>query len=143
MRNDFYDIAYEDLLYLQATLHLPFYNNIAVASEQIAEKMLKSVVERINVDCESLLRSHNLRALFDTIRNEYPSCHIDRGKLSMLKDYYFDAKYPGDNFVNVTKEECIDTMYSVINYVHYVRKQMGLECYNITQKPLTNHESEG
>ena len=44
MKNDYYEIAYNNLLYLQATLGLPFYNDIVVLAQQVAEKMLKSVV---------------------------------------------------------------------------------------------------
>lgn len=139
MKNDYYEIAYHNLLYLQATLNLPFYNDIAVSSQQIAEKMLKSVVERVSMESISLMHSHNLRALYDSIRTQYPEPVIDRGALSMLKDYYFDAKYPGDNFVTVTSEECTEclkTMYDVIDYVHIVRKSLGLVCYEIDKKWL-------
>ncbi len=50
MKNEYYSIALGDLEYLQATLHLPYYNNIAIAAQQVAEKMLKSVVELSSVD---------------------------------------------------------------------------------------------
>lgn len=139
MKNDYYYIALEDLQYLQATLHLPYYNNIAVATQQVAEKMLKSVAERVSVDCRHLMRSHNLRALYDLVYNEYPVLPVNRGDLSMLKDYYFDAKYPGDSFVNVTEAECsqcLNTMYEVIDYTNAVRKQLGLECNSTERKML-------
>lgn len=139
MKNDYYEIAYNNLLYLQATLHLPFYNDIAVLAQQIAEKMLKSVAERVNIENLQMMRSHNLRALYDSVRMQYPEPVIDRGALSMLKDYYFDAKYPGENFVTVTKEECaecLNVMYDVIDYVHAVRRALYLECYEIERKFL-------
>lgn len=139
MKNDYYEIAYNNLLYLQATLHLPFYNDIVVLAQQIAEKMLKSVVERVNIENLQMMRSHNLRALYDSVRMQYPEPVIDRGALSMLKDYYFDAKYPGENFVTVTKEECaecLNVMYDVIDYVHAVRKALHLDSYEIERKFL-------
>lgn len=139
MKNDYYEIAYNNLLYLQATLHLPFYNDIAVLAQQIAEKMLKSVAERVNIENLQMMRSHNLRALYDSVRIQYAEPTIDRGALSMLKDYYFDAKYPGENFVTVTKEECAEclkVMYDVIDYVHAVRKALHLACYEIEKKIL-------
>lgn len=52
----------------------------------------------------------------------------DRGVLSMLKDFYFDAKYPGDNFVVVDREiceACLDTMYDCIREVHKIREEFG------------------
>ncbi len=57
----------------------------------------------------------------------------------MLKDYYFDAKYPGDNFVNVTAaecEQCLTTMYDVIDFVHAARNKLGLSCSKIERKLL-------
>ena len=139
MKNDYYDIAYNNLLYLQATLNLPYYNDIVVAAQQIAEKMLKSVAERIAMDSVAVMHSHNLRALYDLAHREYPELNVNRGALSMLKDYYFDAKYPGENFVTVTKEECaecIKIMYDVIDCVHIIRKKLGLSCYEIERKTL-------
>ena len=137
MKNDYYYIAIEDLKYLQATLDLPYYNNISIAAQQITEKMLKSVAERVSTNCEPLLRSHNLRALYDLVYSQYPVMSLNRGDLSMLKDYYFDAKYPGDNSVTVTKAECIqclDIMYGAVDFVHAVRRQLGLGCEKVDKK---------
>lgn len=141
MKNDYYEIAYNNLLYLQATLGLPFYNDIVVLAQQVAEKMLKSVVERVSAESIPLMHSHNLRALYDSVRVQYKEPALDRGALSMLKDYYFDAKYPGENFVTVTKEECaecLETMYQVIEYVHAVRRELNLECYELIKQFLAD-----
>lgn len=46
---------------------------------------------------------------------------LDRGMLSLLKDYYFDAKYPGDTFVTVTKLEAQDCM----KFVDTVKSKVG------------------
>lgn len=61
--------------------------------------MLKLVAERVCVGIEKLMRGHNLRALYDEIHKNEPDFVLDRKQLSMLKDYCFDAKCPGDNFV--------------------------------------------
>lgn len=61
------------------------------------------------------------------------------GALSMLKDFYFDAKYPGDNYVIVdreTYEECLATMYDCIREVHKIREELGLENYSIKERML-------
>lgn len=94
MKNDYYDVAINDLLYLQVTLNTPYYNNIAVNAQQVAEKMLKSVAERVCVGVEKLMHTHNLRALYTEIHKIEPDFILDKGSLSMLKDLYFDAKYP-------------------------------------------------
>lgn len=94
MKNDYYDIACNDLEYLQATLHLKFFNQFAIASQQIAEKMLKSVAEVTCVGIEKLMTTHNLRAIYTEINKVESDFILDKGKLSMLKDFYFDAKCP-------------------------------------------------
>lgn len=142
MKNEYYSIALGDLEYLQATLHLPYYNNIAISAQQVAEKMLKSVVELSSVNCESLMRSNNLRALYDEAFKQFSISPVNRGDLSMLKDYYFDAKYPGDNFVNVTAaecEQCLNTMYDVIDFVHAARNKLGLGCSKVERKLLKSN----
>lgn len=135
--NDYYRIAYSDLLYMQATLHLPYYNQIAVYAQQITEKMLKAIVERVCVEPFKLLTTHNLRALYMEIRKEDEMFILDKGALSMLKDFYFDAKYPGDNYVDVDREtcdECLDIMYSTIEMVNKKREQLGLETFEYEEK---------
>lgn len=67
MKNDYCDIACSDLEYLQATLHLKYFNQFAVAAQQIAEKMLKSVAEVVCVGIEKLMATHNLRAIYTEI----------------------------------------------------------------------------
>ena len=142
MKNDYYDIAYNNLLYLEYTFATNYYNDITVGAEQIAEKMLKSVLELVcdeNDDIDKLLHSHNLRAIYDRIHRECDSFCLDRGHLSILKDYYFDAKYPGDNFVDVTEEECrecIEVMYDVIEQTNDFRKNNCLEIKEIKRKQL-------
>lgn len=129
--NDYYAIAHNDLLYLQATLGTTLYNQIAVQAEQVTEKMLKSVAERYCLGIEKLLGTHNLRAIYDQIHKELPTFTLNRHRLSTLKDLYYDAKYPGDNYVQVSRDdctECLELMYETIDAVVHVRKELGLEC---------------
>lgn len=142
--NDYYAIAYNDLRYLQLTLGTDFYNPIAVAAQQIVEKMLKSIAERVCIGNEKLMCSHNLRALYLEIHSVCPQFVLDKGALSMLKDFYFDAKYPGANYVDVDWEscaECIDVMYDVIEKVHVIRKQLGLPIEEVEVIPLAKPAS--
>lgn len=127
--NDFYSIACNDLFYMQATLHLPYYNQIVVNAQQVTEKMLKSIVERVCVEPFKLLTTHNLRALYTEIHKVDETFVLDKGALSMLKDFYYDAKYPGDNYVDVDKEsceECLQIMYATIAMVNKKREQLNL-----------------
>ena len=136
INNDYYRIACSDLAYLQATLHLPFYNQITIQAQQIAEKMLKSIVERVCVEPFKLMQSHNLRALYIEIYKTDTNFNIDKRALSMLKDYYFDAKYPGENYVDVDKEscnECLEIMYDTIEAVNRKRLELGMDIEEIAR----------
>lgn len=134
MKNDYYAIAINDLRYLELTLNTQFYNNISVGAQQVVEKLLKSVLEQLvpatDSHVDKLMTSHNLRAIYDKIHDVYPTFTLDRRGLSMLKDYYYDAKYPGDSFVTVTKSECeenVQIMYDTIEQVNKFRKENDLE----------------
>lgn len=101
--------------------------------------MLKSAAERVCVGVEKLMHTHNLRALYMEIHKIEPDFNLDKGSLSMLKDLYFDAKYPGDNFVTVTREECnecLEIMYSVIKAVNSLRARYGLPCQEVKERYL-------
>ena len=43
MKNNYYDVAFNDYLYLSVSTNTKFYNQISSASQQVAEKLLKSV----------------------------------------------------------------------------------------------------
>lgn len=137
MKNDYYDIACNDLIYLQNSLNLPLYNQIAVNAQQVAEKMLKSVAERTCVGIEKLMLSHNLRALYDEIHKVEPSFKLDRGQLSILKDYYFDIRCPSDSFIMISQEYCDDAlkiMYDTVNEVNRLRETLCLPIKRFERK---------
>ncbi len=114
--NSYYGIATNDYLYAKAGLtigeEIGNYNSVASLCSQAAEKFLKAVIEFCFADEElvSYLRTHNLRVLVTKIKERYPDANLDSKDCKWLGDFYFDARYPGDNFVLVSKEdaeECI------------------------------------
>ena len=66
-KNDYYDVACNSLYYLQATLGTECYNNMVISAQQVTEKMLKSVAERVCTDVDKLMHTHNLRGIYDAI----------------------------------------------------------------------------
>lgn len=47
-----------------------------------------------------------------------PNLKLDTVGLAYLTDFYFDARYPGDDFYTVSKEEfekCLAIMYDTVN----------------------------
>lgn len=138
MKNNYYDIAYNDYQYLTATMHTDLYNNISVQIEQIVEKLLKSVMEVVCIPCDKqTLNGHNLRKIYLNITKEVVDFELDADALSSLKDLYFDAKYPGENFIEVTEDMCIKytrLMYEVIRVVNNFRVESNLYTYEFEVK---------
>lgn len=88
--------------------------------EQIVEKYMKGVLEQQNsiapFELAKLLKSHNLRILGMKI-NSVLEIKLSLPDLVFLGDFYFDARYPGDNFVTVTPEisaQCREIMENVL-----------------------------
>ncbi len=72
MKSSYYDIACNDLGYLEAIGDTGYYNQPSALCQQIAEKFLKSLVEEVYVgeDITEILRTHSLRTLARAIKNE-------------------------------------------------------------------------
>lgn len=138
MKNSYYDIAHNDYQYLTATMHTDLYNSISVQIEQVVEKLLKSVMEAVCNPCDKqTLNGHNLRKIYLSITKEIEDFDLDTDALSSLKDLYFDAKYPGENFIEVTEDMCIKytrLMYEVIRVVNKFRVESNLYTYEFEVK---------
>lgn len=131
IENSYYDIACNDFMYFCDAISPKYFNQVSAQAQQIAEKMLKSVADLTCVNIEKLMLSRNLRAIYDAIHEEDSEFNLDRRSLALLKDYYYDARYPGDNFVTVTKEEFIDLLnilMDVIQEVETWRSNHDLPC---------------
>lgn len=111
MKNyNYYRIALNDFKYLEYNINIEdedIYNRNAILCEQVTEKLLKHIVERacFKEDYSALLKGHNLIKLYKAIVDEGIDLDLSVNMLRTLKDYYFDANYPGDNFILITKEE--------------------------------------
>lgn len=122
IKNSYLDIAKNDLEYLESVLKTgnQFYNQLAVQCQQVAEKYLKGYLDRVlvNEDITDLLRKHNMKKMASKLNEVYPDLRLDTIGLAYLTDFYFDARYPGDDFYTVSKEEfdkCIAIMYDTVN----------------------------
>lgn len=100
LNNNYYDIACNELGYLQLNLNSEYFNVMTISCQQISEKALKSVAELCTSD-DKIFKSHNLRQINSAIYSEGIDLNLDDADLVYLKDFYFDAMYPGDNFVEV------------------------------------------
>ena len=142
LNNNYYDIAMNDLGYLHIGINSEYYNPMVIMCQQISEKLLKSVVELCCTD-DKLMKSHNLRQLNSALLAVGIDLGLDAPDLSYLKDFYFDARYPGDNFVEVTKQEfnkVLEIMYTIIKAVNNFRRdrELSINDCNIKYPEDTN-----
>lgn len=121
IRNTYIDIAENDLQYLEFVLKTgnTFYNQLAVQCQQVAEKFLKGYLDRtvLEEDVSDLLRKHNMKKIASKLNDMNPGLKLDTVGLAYLTDFYFDARYPGDDFYTVSKEEfekCLSIMYDTV-----------------------------
>ena len=122
IKNDYYSIACNDYRFLLRILDCGFYNQMAVECQQICEKALKSILVCVNPNAKSVINSNNLKQIYSAINEEKDEINLDIAKLALLKDYYFDARYPGDNFTNVSKNEFEIAYLALIDVLNEVNK---------------------
>lgn len=113
--NSYYGMAYNDYCYAKAGMQigeqLGNYNGVASLCSQSAEKYLKAVLEVTFAEGALLLmHSHNLRAITNKLKKAYPQLELSSKDMKWLGDFYFDARYPGDNFVEVNKEDALECL---------------------------------
>lgn len=136
--NSYYGNAINELQYLQSVLqNSQGYNFHAVHAQQISEKALKSVVELVCTDnLDKILKSHNLRMIVIAIKDVGYLSELDLIRMAYLKDFYYDAKYPDDNYITVSKEECnecLRIMYDVLEEVNRFRELFNYEIVEIKE----------
>lgn len=139
MEKSYYEIALRNLEFLEASLCNDYYNDLAPLAEQVAEKMLKSVLELVDPDAKLMLQSHNLKNIYIRIKEAGVNLDLDKGALSSLKDVYFEARYPGENYIDVSYEDCTEylhTMYRVIDEVNLYRFDNNLPYTKVSEKTL-------
>lgn len=120
IENNYFAIALEDRKWFKASLEWDGgYNRQVLDCEQISEKYMKGVIEQIDIDFREkadLLKTHNLKRLGLVINNNLGT-KLNLESLAYLKDFYFEARYPGDEFISVTKEmrdRCEEIMEDVL-----------------------------
>ena len=117
--NSYAGVAYNDYLFAKSSLvtgdEVGNYNVTVSLAAQSGEKYLKAVIEKCFVedpDSMGLLHSHNLRAIYNKIITKY-KLSISSRDCKWLGDFYFDARYTGDDFVEVNKEDAEECLQIV------------------------------
>lgn len=128
IKNTYIAIAENDLEYLEAVLKTgnTFYNQLAVQCQQVAEKFLKGYLDNLFLeeDVADLLRKNNMKKIAARLNELKPDLKLDTVGLAYLTDFYFDARYPGDDFYTVSKEEfekCLAIMYDTVKKLKTIK----------------------
>lgn len=139
MEKSYYDLALCNLGFLEENLRNKHYNDLAPLAEQVAEKMLKSVLELVDPEAKLILQSHNLKNIYIRIKEAGVDLGLNKNALSALKDVYFEARYPGENYIDVSYEDCseyLHTMYCVVDAVNLYRFDNDLPYTKVSEKKL-------
>jgi len=133
MLNSYLGMAKNDYLYAKSGMtigrEIGNYNGVAALCAQSGEKYLKAVIEKCFIedpDAMTLLHSHNLRSLYNKIKSKFP-IEVSSKDCKWLGDFYFDARYPGDNFVVVNEEDAEECLRIVEALEHVARRIIGEE----------------
>ncbi len=127
-QNSFLGRGINDYLYAKESMKqvtMKEYNWPAVIFAEAAEKLLKAVIETEFAEdsqCISLMRTHNLRTIVAKILEKFPDAKLSSKDCKWLGDFYFDARYPGDDFIRVTLEDGLEAMRIVENILIEVEK---------------------
>lgn len=108
-RMTYYDIAmksYRNIdIQFEMAVSMDWYNLFAAECAQIVEKLIKGILEKSVLPDDvqaNVFETHSLRLLTRILHRKYPNT-INVQNASWIGDFYFDTKYPGDNFVIVSK----------------------------------------
>lgn len=127
--NSYLGMAKSDYLFAKSSLDvgekIGNYNQVVALLAQAGEKYLKAVIEICFIgdnDAMVLLHSHNLRALYNKIVTKF-ELEVSSRDCKWLGDFYFDARYPGDNFVVANRADADECLQIV--------KQLEMDCTKI------------
>ncbi len=120
----YFDFAENDYNYFMTSYQYGIIANaMAAAAQEICEKYLKHMLDKYFVpttqveqaEYESVMKTHNLGKLMRFVEQNLNIRFDDttRKELLIINGYYFTARYPGDDSVEIQRED-IDMCASAI-----------------------------
>lgn len=110
------------------------YNTVVIEAQQSAEKFMKGFITdyiNINHQYDKDLVTHNLRKLALIINDFTQTKTLDPVKCKYLGDWYFDARYPGENYTEITDKEeaerCIQIAEEIRDALYQATKILKTE----------------
>jgi|GEM_PF-991701 len=114
------EIAIDDLIAAKGMLDLKMYNHSSRLCQQYVEKVLKEILHKKGTSETDLylLSTHKVQRLAARASEllDKSFSKLEQGYFRSLTEYYFDANYPGDNYIKVTKEEAVETYEDTIAF---------------------------
>lgn len=101
------EIAEDDFKGAKALADFQMWNIAGQHLQQACEKQLKNWLEENNKLDINLARTHNLRKLLREIGG-YEEVFYKTAAL--VENYYFDTKYPGDDYIELTKQDICEAI---------------------------------
>lgn len=144
-KRSYYDVAmndYEHFNWLIQSKDLAHTRNpITIQAQQIVEKLLKYVLEEIacNEDNTELLRQRKIRSLGAAVKDQVGVTVISADDARFLTEFYFDARYPGENYIEATAEDvdrAIQVTKSVVESVQSIRRSKVDEAAQVDLQTL-------
>lgn len=120
------NIARNDFMYLVNTeiFTVDYLNPVSVSIQQVIEKLLKHVIDvelPKNEQVKNLLHTHKLRPLIICLRTHYPDIIDYIGDIGVVDSVYFDTRYPGDSYYNITPYElnkCVEALNKTVDWFY-------------------------
>lgn len=121
INNDYISIARAAYRGVKHMYRVDSPNEFCASAQRVAERYLKAVLEMypgVSTDA-GVMRTRSLRVLYRNLAHlDYLG--IDSARIRDLNGFYFEASYPGDNFVSTTEEDedlCLSAMEHIITHV--------------------------
>lgn len=137
------DFAENDYKYFMTSYeHGIVANAMAADAQEICEKYMKHVIDKYfkpeteeeQTEYDIHMRTHNLNKLMHFL-DQRMGLNFDRGvkaEMQIINGYYFTARYPGDESIEVTKEDldvCADAVEhcreSILKMVQEIENELN------------------
>ena len=121
MENSYIAIARQAKIGITCMYRKGASNEFAASASKTAERYLKAVIEiygDASID-PSVLKTHSMKRLYKACQ-KIEGFNLDKKDTDALSGYYFEASYPGDNFVEVSEEEedaCFEALNNIADAV--------------------------
>lgn len=130
--NSYFELGLSDFKFSLYGYEEKEYNQVCSLGVQSIEKFLKAIIEVKSIGSDaSLLKTHNLKILIKEVNSVVQDFMPDVSGIYQISSYYFDVRYPGDNFYEPDKQDAILVTETAYEVYQKVCKVLNKEMINI------------